>query len=142
MSFKTNAMKEIFTLILLFLSLTIFGQIENKKDFEKFKSISKLTTIDSPNCDSIKKYAESDIKNGNIIILHGDRTQPITNKTDFNYEKNYNLKLYKLDDLTVYNDCMKIYNWIMFDYLNDKYGDKWLEKIRDDIVGLDEWKKR
>ena len=42
------------------------------------------------------------------------------------------------DDETTREECKKIYNRVVFDYLDKKFGDKWRKEVRKDVVGLND----
>lgn len=132
-------MKSIILFLSLVFSFSVFAQSDKVQ--EKFINVSQINGAKELTCNQIEELAKSDIEKGFIIILHGNRTQAITNETDHNYEKNYSLSFFGLGCMTPSYDCIKKYNWVMFDYLKVKYGNDWLKKTRNDLVGLDEWIK-
>ena len=61
----------------------------------------------------------------------------LDNHSPNSFEKDYNV-YYVPDGAVYYNspDSILKYNQIVFKYLNEKFGTKWREEVRSDVVGL------
>lgn len=100
---------------------------------------SKLLFIN--NCANAKEIAKNDIaKNKAKILLTGGVT-PIFYATDNQFEERYQVAFHDYGDLAAKYECMKIYNFEIFQYLSEKYGKSWKKEIRKDTLAFKEWKK-
>ena len=61
--------------------------------------------------------------------------------TDPQFEDKYKTYYYEYGCTGPDQSLVESYNKIIFDYLTDQYGEKWIKEVRDDVVGLKKWKK-
>ncbi len=126
-------------LILLFLSNLAFGQSKKLSDEVINNSgASKINFI--KDCNEVNKLAETDIKNETIFLFLQSGEAPIIYSKDVTFEKEYNIKFYEQG--CIGSNCTKEYNKIIFNYLLNKYGKKWIKQIRKDVIGFKDWKKQ
>ena len=84
-----------------------------------------------------KQIAEIDIKNSNprLLLVGGIAPTIYTNQRKF--ERKYKIKYYDYGCLiSVPEEKMEEYNKAVFLYLDAKYGNKWRESVRPDVLGL------
>lgn len=125
----------------------IYGQNHSNNLIEMDSSIiysdmltnSKLLFLE--NCENAKTIAINDINDNKVKVLIVGGIAPIEYTTDKSFEDKYQIEFYDYGDLSAKYDCMKYYNFEIFDYLTDKYGKKWRKEIRKDVFVLKEWKK-
>ena len=131
-------MKNKIIFFFIFISLNIsYGQNKSFQDAIDESNVNKiLLKID---CDSINSIVNEDIKNESIFIFLNGGVAPIRFSTDEIFEKKYNVHFYEQG--CVNSLCAESYNMIIFDYLKNAYGKKWMKEIRDDAVGFKKWKK-
>jgi hypothetical protein len=80
--------------------------------------------------------ALEDIKNGEINILESSGIVPVLHKSDSKFAKKYNLHFTDYGCEPISWESLYEYNKTVFEYLDKKYGTKWRNKIRKDIIGL------
>ncbi len=136
------------TLTILFLGLSFvfcFGQEIDKEIIDSIfihaDSPSEFRLKFLENCDNAFIIAEQDIKKQEIKILIVGGIAPTIYTTDKDFEKKYQVKYSDYGDLAGKAECMYNYNAKVFDYLTEKYGNKWKKEVRKDVYGLKEWKK-
>ena len=141
-------MKIIVFAIILGLNLSnIYGQnqsyslteIDSIFIYSDMPTNSKLLFLE--NCKNAKTVAINDIRDNKIKVLIVGGIGPIEYTTDKYFEDKYEIVFYDYGDLPAKYDCMKYYNFEIFEYLTDKYGKKWRKEIRKDVFALKEWKK-
>jgi hypothetical protein len=132
-------MKQLPILLLLFISFLAFGQ-SKKLTVEQINNsgASKIYFID--NCDEAVKLAETDIKNETIFLFLQSGEAPIICTGDKTFEEKYRIEFYEQG--CIGSNCTKEYNEIIFNYLTNKYGKKWIKQIRKDVIGFKNWKKQ
>ncbi|WP_396191235.1 hypothetical protein [Flavobacterium sp.] len=123
--------------ILYFLSSIVYCQTKTFDEANKSGNISKVLLED--NCEEIKALVEIDIKNDSKFIFLQGGIAPVRYHNDSDFEKKYNIYFYEQG--CIGSKCSENYNFIIFDYLNKTYGEKWLKEIRKDALGLLKWKK-
>jgi hypothetical protein len=133
-------------LFLSFLSLitcqNLFGQIRQLPDEEiNHSTASKIKFIDTITCDKIDGWIKSDIKNKTIFLFLDGGIAPKVYTNDKEFENKYGVYFYDFGDLPPDSKCIIKYNFMVFDYLTNIYGRKWIKEIRKDITGLSKWKK-
>lgn len=91
-------------------------------------------------CDNAEKVALKDISSGKIMVFLVGGIGPVEYTTDKHFENKYEISFEDYGDLPAEHDCMKNYNFLIFAYLNEKYGNQWVREIRKDVYALKEWK--
>ena len=128
-------------MILMISCFISYGQ-NSESDREKFRNIGNLIFIKDVDCNKAVEFAESDIRNGQPILLLASGIAHVNILTDVDFEKNFNVSFYDYGCIQPSEICMEKYNWKIFDYLKEKYGRKWQKEIRDDVVGFKKWNKK
>jgi len=132
-------MKQFQISLFLFLSIFAFGQSKKLTNEEiKISGVSKINFIE--NCNEATKLAETDIKNEIIVLFLQSGEAPIIYYEDEIFKKKYNVFFYEQG--CIGSNCTKEYNKIIFNYLLNKYGKKWIKQIRKDVIGFKDWKKQ
>lgn len=125
---------------------------ENSKHFLKFsafgythKEIEINTTTDSINlevtlttiCNYNDIVAENDWKSNNPKLFLFGSISPIANtKNDIKFEKKYKIQYYDFGCTPEVQECIKLYNEQIFIFLDKKYGTKWRNEVRKDVLFL------
>ena len=119
------------------------GYAQNSEsDREKFRNIGNLIFIEDFDCKKAVEFAESDIKNGQPILLLASGIAPVRISTDLDFEKKFHITFYDYGCTQPSEICVEKYNWKIFDYLTEKFGKNWQKEIRYDVVGFEKWKKK
>jgi hypothetical protein len=118
------------------------GQNHNiKKDstlsWDEYSSINKLEVLSSTETHLAKELAIIDIENGHVKLFIVGGISPITYKGQRRFERKFNLQYFDYGDLPPKNfEALIVYNEFIFDYLTQKYGEKWKKRIRPDVEGI------
>jgi hypothetical protein len=132
--------------LLLILSLTIFSNLsaQSKKltDEELNKStVRKIRWADTITCSQIDDWLKSDINNQTIFLFLDGGIAPVVHRTDQDFEQKYKVYYFDFGDTPPELKCVIKYNQMVFDYLTNTFGKKWIKQARKDIIGLSAWKK-
>lgn len=84
-----------------------------------------------------KEIAAVDIEIKKPKLLLAGGISPIVYYDQHKFERKYHIEYYDYGDvITVPFELMKEYNKRIFEYLDFKYGTKWRQKVRPDVIGL------
>ena len=143
-------MKKVIIILTLIFSISSFAQEKGQEEIV-FSRIGNLTDeqIDSSGPakllfakkSEIRNLAKQDIENGNPFLLLQGGIAPVIIATDPQFEDKYKIYFYEYGCTGPDQSLMEDYNKLIFSYLTDQYGKKWIKEVRDDVVGLNEWKK-
>ena len=89
-----------------------------------------------------KELAKLDIKSDSIYIFLAGGIRPKAFKNDNDFEDKYKIHFYDFGCITPSRKCLINYNWVVFNFLETKYGKVWRKEIRKDVIGLKEWKEQ
>lgn len=96
-----------------------------------------LTFYANIDCEVNRVAALKDIEENRIKLLIIGSIAPMANTYhDNTFEKKYNLKYYDYGDTPPLFDCVRIYNEVIFEFLDLKYGEEWRNSVRKDVEGL------
>jgi hypothetical protein len=98
-------------------------------------NINWIITTSCPDFSAEKAF--KDIKENKANLLLYGSIAPTTGPADKQFKKEFGIG-YMLfgDDETVREECKKLYNEVVFNYLDKKFGNKWRQEVRKDVVGL------
>ena len=102
----------------------------------KSSSISSFDLIVDANCEVSKEIAEQDIQNDKPRLLLISGIAPYVSVEDSKFAKRYGIIFQDFGDTPPAESCVKQYNSTVFDFLDKKFGKKWREEVRGDVVGL------
>ncbi len=130
-------------LIALFViqTLFVFGQrrILTDDDYNKSGAI-KLTFVTTK--EEAIELAKKDIEKGTPFILLKSGIAPVVYTTNSVFESKFNVYYYEQGCIGPDYELMKEYNYVIFDFLAEKYGEKWRREIRKDAIGIKHWKRK
>ena len=143
-------MKKVIIILTLIFSISSFAQENGQKEIV-FSRIGNLTDEQINSSGQAKllfakkseigDLAKQDIENGIPFLLLQGGIAPVIIATDPQFEDKYKIYFYEYGCTGPDQNLIEDYNKIIFDYLTDQYGKKWIKEVRDDVVGLDDWKK-
>lgn len=144
-------MKYALILILELLALSSFSQTDDEVII--FSRIGELTDEQLNNSgpskltfityiEKAEELAESDIQKGVPFLLLMDGIAPTIISTDPEFEKRHGIYFYEYGCTGPDKEIIIAYNEIIFNFLSKKYGKKWLKEVRQDVIGLKNWKKK
>ena len=117
--------------------ISAFGFPSQKFNIKTNKGITNEFFFLRAECEFDVEKAESDWKNGTPKLLLFGSIAPIGNsKFDNRFEKKYRIKYFDFGCTPPAMDCMKLYNERIFKLMDEKYGNKWREKVRKDVEYL------
>ena len=133
-------MKFITILPLLIVSISTYGQSKKLTDEQINKSgATKLTFVE--NLKQAKDLAQVDIANGTAFLLLAGGISPKVFATDSQFQEDYNVN-YLESGCTGSSEKFAVeYDKVIFGYLTEKNGKKWMRKIRKDVIGFKDFKK-
>jgi hypothetical protein len=91
--------------------------------------------------DEAKKLAKQDIENGNLFLFIQSGIAPVVYSTDSIFENTYKVHYYEQGCTGPDYELMKEYNHMVFDYFFQIYEMEWKKTIRNDVIGLKNWKQ-
>jgi len=101
-------------------------------------SVGNIKWIITTNCpDFSADKALKDIKENKAHLLLYGSIASSTGPADKEFKKKFGVA-YMLfgDDEHVREECKKLYNQVVFNYLDKRFGNKWRKEVRKDVVGL------
>jgi hypothetical protein len=144
-------MKYITILIIGLFAFSSYAQ--TNEDTITFGRIGELTIAQIDNSgasklmfisDNIKarELARVDIQNGMAFLLLAGGIAPTIIDTDPEFERKYKVYFYEFGCTGPDYELIIAYNQVVFEYLNKQYGKKWQKEVRNDVVGLKDWRKK
>jgi len=100
------------------------------------KSIKDFDLIINAECEVNSEVAELDLKNGNQRLFLIGGIAPVAYNREGKFEKKYGFKYYDFGCISPALECVIKYNERIFKHLDEKFGRKWREDIRQDVIGL------
>ena len=136
----------LFIIGLLFFSFQSFGQIDEVVISQVPDSImnnsgaSKLLFLK----DKLKaeELARLDIKNGYPFLNLVSGIAPDFSAEQIDFEKNFNAYYYEHGCISPPIEIAEAYDFIVLDYLDKKYGNNCIDKVRKDVIGFEKWKNK
>lgn len=103
----------------------------------KNENVDNIVWIIATDCPGFSAgKALKDIKGNKAHLLLYGSIAPVIGPSDKEFKKKFGVAYMIFgDDETVREECKKLYNQVVFDYLDKKFGKKWREEVRKDIVG-------
>ena len=86
------------------------------------------------------KSARKDLRKGNPVILFRgglDGMPDFSSETDKAFQRKYGVNFYSQGCLRLPDDDQEGYNRVIFDYLDEKYGEGWRYELREGAVGFE-----
>ena len=117
-----------------------YGQVAMPTD-EQLNASNVSTLIFASTVKQASDLANADIKKGNLYIVLISGIAPVVNQTDFSFEKIYKIQYFDFGCNGPSAEMALAYNKVMFNYLTDTYGKKWIKSARKDIIGLKDFKR-
>lgn len=126
----------------ILISQLTFGQNRELTDEEYNNSTAvKINFANSETCEEINEWIKTDLDNNTIFLFLQGGIAPIEYVTDKDFENKYGIYFFDFGCVAPDYKCVIKYNNLVFDYLTEKFGNKWSKKIRKDVIGLKEWKR-
>jgi len=125
---------------LFFLSpILSYGQLVKPTDEQVNESgASKLVFADS--LTQAINLADADIIKGTRFLLLKGGISPVIYASDAKFQKDYKIYYHESGCTGPREQIAIEYNRVMFKYLTQTYGKKWLKTVRKDILGLKSYK--
>ncbi|MEQ9290570.1 MAG: hypothetical protein RIG77_26810 [Cyclobacteriaceae bacterium] len=101
---------------------------------------TKLTFANSRN--QAEQLANDDISNGTPFLLLAGGIAPVIIATDPEFERKYKIYFYEYGCTGPDDKYITAYNEVVFEHLTRKYQKRWIKEVRQDVIGLKDWKKR
>lgn len=141
-----KTVKIVSTGLFILLSVAAFGQ------FRAHLSDAQLTTAGPSKilfaamltgCGIADSIARVDIDNQMPFLLLAGGIAPIAYMpADALMEQKFQFHYYEYGCSPPEEECLLGYNQRIFAYLTDKYGKKWITSVRQDVIGLKDWKSK
>lgn len=122
---------------LISVSLTGFERIDTNTIITLLdKSRNNIEIILFSNCKENAQTAKMDIKKGKLKLLLQGGISPIVYQGQEKFEQKYKVEYYDFGCIGQETECSTEYNFVVFDYLDKKYGKEWRGEIRNDVIGF------
>lgn len=102
-------------------------------------NLKDLTIILSLFPDITAETALADINNGELRFLLSGGIAPVIYASDKKFTRKYGVSFYEFGCEAVAAEALKSYNEKVAEYLDHRYGIKWRQKIRPDIMGINQF---
>ncbi|MBI9060633.1 MAG: carboxypeptidase regulatory-like domain-containing protein [Marinilabiliaceae bacterium] len=102
----------------------------------KATSITVLNLLVVSNCEVNEEKAKQDLTENKPRLLISGGITPIVYSKQYAFEKKYGVKYFDFGCSAPATECILSYNQYVFEYLDTKYGKKWRQEVRNDVVGL------
>ena len=87
-------------------------------------------------CKFNKETAKQHLNKNKPKLLLSGGIAPVIYHSDKKFERKFKVGYYDFGCMPEAQECMTEYNQIIFEYLDSKYGNKWREMVRSDVIGL------
>lgn len=125
---------KLFVIVFLCLRFDLYAQYEFTND-ETLNSVDFLNTIED-----FKNFAKNDIQNNAPKLFFTSGLMVIKKENDNEFQKHFKVNYYDFGCVSPKKNLLKAYNFEVFKFLSDKFGNTWLKTVRKDAIGLDEYK--
>lgn len=119
------------SLLLLGFYLTAHAQVDNGTITDWDEYLARKYSVES---------AKKALQDGTAELLIVGGISPAVFIGQGRFKKKYGVGY---NDFGCIPECsdqeMKLYNYAIFDWLNERYGKKWQKSVRKDVVGYDKW---
>jgi hypothetical protein len=131
--------------LLMLVSIAAFGQSKAQltdTELNEAGASRMLFASMVAGCEVADSLAKMDIgKKLPFLLLYGGIAPVAYMPTDAEVEQKFQFHYYKYGCSAPEEACVLGYNQLMFAYLTEKYGKKWVKAVRADVVGLKAWKR-
>ncbi len=93
-------------------------------------------------CEEGRKLAEKDIAACRPFLLLAGGIAPVAYSADASFERAFGVRYLESGCTGPAPACAAAYDARVFEYLTENFGRGWRKKIRKDVLGLAEWKRR
>ena len=136
-------MKALLILSMLSSPATLFAQAAPELSAEPTPHASYLTFASAANgCAEGRQLAEKDIAARRPCLLMAGGIAPVAYTTDADFERAFGVRYLENGCTGPAVACAAAYDARVFEYLTENFGRAWRKKIRKDVLGLAEWKRR
>ncbi|KXO00669.1 hypothetical protein LS48_04585 [Aequorivita aquimaris] len=136
-------MKRTLFTISIILSISAFGQEEIEAvDSNNFENSYASKVISADNISDAEVFAKEDIKNNSLFLIVPGGIAPVIYKSDFDFKSKYGVSMINFGCEPLNKEISISYNMKVLDFLTENYGKEWLKEIRDDVIGLAEYKMK
>ncbi len=136
-------MRKTIFIISLILSISVLGQEEVEIVDSAYLQNSNFSKIlSAKNNAEAEKFAEEDIENSSLFLIVPGGIAPVVYYSDFDFKNKYGVTMINFGCEPLNKEVSISYNMKVFDFLTENYGTKWLNEIRDDVIGLVEYKAK
>lgn len=124
----------------MFLQLSGFGQTARLTDAQLNNSgANKLVFANSRS--EAANLAKADITKGRPFLLLKSGEASIEYFNDSQFQKDFKVFFYDFGCIGPDNEFVIEYNRFVFKHLTNIYGNKWMGKVRKDVIGIKEFKR-
>lgn len=135
--------------LVFFVSINCFSQnlVDDnfkRNDCSAFLEFSTENLSESEDCDKAKNCASEDMEKGFFILYTSAGMMPRSVKEVkklVKYQKKYQIRYLNFGCVAPNYNSVKSYNNEVFDYLNLKYGKRWIKKLDKWVYGFAELKQ-
>jgi hypothetical protein len=104
-------------------------------------TISKLLFVSPDSTRQAKAIALENINSNNALLILEETTVTPFSTNDSIFQKQYGVKYEEQGKNRPNPEAIKVYNWTVFNHLNNRYGAEWTKTVRQDVLGVKDWRK-
>ena len=114
-----------------------FSELDTIFNSDQLNQLTELLILSE--CIVNGELAKVNISDNKIELMLAGGIAPTLILGQEKIENKYNFKYYEYGCTSPPNECLIQYNYEMFKYLDNKYGNSWRDEVRNDVIGFSQY---